>query len=162
MENIGYYFTVFAGTMLITRPLVGRLTDKYGLVKIVLPSLVCFALSFLIISYSQNLIMFLLAAFVAAFGYGASQPAIQAMSLKCVPVERRGAGSSTNFIGTDLGSFLGPIIAGAVVDWRGYEVMWRIMVLPVVLAFIMVLVKRKKINRIEEDFRLLQEKEKAA
>ena len=162
VENIGYYFTVFAGTMLITRPLVGRLTDKYGLVKIVLPSLVCFALSFLIISYSQNLIMFLLAAFVAAFGYGASQPAIQAMSLKCVPVERRGAGSSTNFIGTDLGSFLGPIIAGAVVDWRGYEVMWRIMVLPVVLAFIMVLVKRKKINRIEEDFRLLQEKEKAA
>ncbi|MCU6733321.1 MFS transporter [Diplocloster agilis] len=159
VANIGYYFTVFAGTMLITRPMIGKLTDRYGLVKIVVPSLICFAASFLIISYSRSLPMFLLAAFVAAFGYGASQPAIQALSLKCVPKERRGAGSSTNFIGTDLGSLLGPILAGAVADLLGYEVMWRVMILPVVFALVIVLFSRKRISRMEENFKLMQQEE---
>lgn len=150
VDGIGYYFTVFAGTMLITRPLVGKLTDRYGLVKIVIPSLCCFAASFLIISISRNLAMFLLAAFVASFGYGASQPAIQALTLKCVPVERRGSGSSTNFIGTDLGSFIGPIVAGAIAGSLGYEMMWRIMIIPVLLALLLVFINRKRINQIEE------------
>ena len=139
--------------------MIGKLTDRYGLVKIVVPSLICFAASFLIISYSRSLPMFLLAAFVAAFGYGASQPAIQALSLKCVPKERRGAGSSTNFIGTDLGSLLGPILAGAVADLLGYEVMWRVMILPVVFALVIVLFSRKRISRMEENFKLMQQEE---
>lgn len=150
--NIGYYFTVFAGTMLITRPMVGKLTDRYGLVKIVIPSLVCFGASFLIISFSKSLPMFLFAAFVAAFGYGASLPAIQTMSLKCVPASRRGSGSSTNFIGTDLGGLLGPILAGAIVEWLGYEAMWRIMITPLFFALAIVLASRKKIYKVEEDF----------
>lgn len=149
VEGIGYYFTVFAGTMLITRPMVGRLTDKYGLVKVVIPSLICFAASFLIISISTNLPMFLLAAFVASFGYGASQPAIQALTLKCVPPERRGSGSSTNYIGTDLGSFLGPIVAGTIADALGYQRMWQIMILPVILALALVIINRKRIAQIE-------------
>lgn len=152
ISNIGYYFTVFAGTMLVTRPLVGKLTDRYGLVKVVIPSLVCFMGSFLIISMSRTLAGILLAAVVASFGYGASQPAIQTLTLKCVSAERRGAGSSTNFIGTDLGSLLGPILAGALVDAFGYRAMWRIMIIPVFFAMLIVIMYRRKIKYIEDNF----------
>ena len=52
--------------MLISRPVIGKLSDKYGLVKVVIPALICFALSFYIISIAENLFMFLVAAFVSA------------------------------------------------------------------------------------------------
>ncbi len=34
-----YFFTVYAVTLLLSRPLVGRLTDKYGSVRIATPFL---------------------------------------------------------------------------------------------------------------------------
>ena len=156
VSGIGYYFTVFAGAMLVTRPMVGKLTDRYGLVIILIPSLCCFAASFFIISCSTSLPMFLLAAFVAAFGYGASVPAIQTMSMKSVPEEKRGAGSSTNYIGTDLGSLIGPIIAGYVVEMAGYVSMWRIMTVPIFIAMVIVIFFRRRIKEIEVNFEAAQ------
>jgi glyoxylase-like metal-dependent hydrolase (beta-lactamase superfamily II) len=45
--NIGYYFTVYAGTMLFTRPLVGRAVDRFGLIKVIIPAMFCFAFAFI-------------------------------------------------------------------------------------------------------------------
>ena len=43
--NIGYFFTVYAVTLLVTRPVIGRFGDKHGLVKIFIPAMFCFALA---------------------------------------------------------------------------------------------------------------------
>lgn len=153
VENIGYYFTVYAATLLVTRPMIGKLTDRFGLVKILIPALFCFAGSFMIISISDSLWMFLLAAFVAAFGYGACQPAIQTLCMKCVPVERRGAGSSTNYIGNDLGQLVGPIVAGALVESFGYASMWRLMTVPVGIAAVVALCFSGRIAEVEASFK---------
>lgn len=153
VEQIGYYFTVYAGTLLVTRPMIGKLTDRFGLVKILVPAMFCFAGSFMIISVSRSLAMFLLAAFVAAFGYGACQPAIQTLCMKCVPMERRGAGSSTNYIGNDLGQLAGPIVAGSLADAFGYNAMWRLMTVPVLIALVVVLCFRGRIAAVEARFK---------
>lgn len=153
VENIGYYFTVYAATLLVTRPMIGKLTDRFGLVKILIPALFCFAGSFMIISISDSLWMFLLAAFVAAFGYGACQPAIQTLCMKCVPVERRGAGSSTNYIGNDLGQLVGPIVAGALVESFGYASVWRLMTVPVGIAAVVALCFSGRIAEVEASFK---------
>lgn len=151
--NIGFFFTVYAGVMLISRPVIGKLSDKYGLVKVVIPALICFALSFYIISIAENLFMFLVAAFVSAFGYGAAQPAIQTLCMKSVPKERRGAGSNTAYIGNDLGNMAGPLVAGYVIEAFGYRLMWRIMIIPMVVAFVLLIVFKGRINIIEKNFR---------
>ena len=147
VSNIGYYFTVYAGTLLLTRPLAGYLTDRKGLVKVIIPAIFIFAGAFILISYSASLPMFLLSAFVSAFGYGACQPAIQTFSMKCVPMERRGAASSTNYIGSDLGNLTGPVLAGLLVDHLGYAPMWRFMIFPAAFALILVIANRRKINQ---------------
>ncbi|MDR1061172.1 MAG: MFS transporter, partial [Clostridiales bacterium] len=77
--HIGLYFTVYAGSLLLTRPLVGALSDRIGFMKTTVPALCCFALSFFIVSGAANIQTFCLAAFVAAFGYGACQPVINAL-----------------------------------------------------------------------------------
>lgn len=145
-SNIGYFFTVYAVTLLFSRPLVGRLTDKYGFVKVVIPAMVCFAISFVIISFSENLWMFLLAAFVSAFGFGACQPAVQALIMRLVPRERRGAGSCTSYIGNDLGMLAGPPIAGSIIERLGYAAMWRVMIFPIFIAILFVVIFRHRFN----------------
>jgi MFS family permease len=152
VSNIGYYFTVYAGTLLLTRPMAGYLSDRYGLVRVLIPAMIFFSGAFILISFSSSLFMFLIAAFISAFGYGACHPAIQTLSMKCVPAERRGAASSTNYVGTDLGNLAGPVIAGFLVDRFGYESMWRIMIFPVGIALIIVLAGRVQINRIVTEF----------
>lgn len=144
--HIGYFFTVYAVTLLVTRPVIGRFGDKHGLVKIFIPAMFFFALAFLLISFATNIWMFLLAAFVSAFGYGACQPSVQTLCMKCVPKEKRGAGSSTNYIGQDLGNLVGPLIAGSLAGRFGYAAMWRIMIIPVALALLIVLVFRNSIH----------------
>lgn len=150
--GIGLYFTIYACTLLFTRPMVGRLSDRFGMVKVVIPAMCCFAVSFLLISISDSLVMFLFAGFVAGFGYGACQPAIQSLAMKCVGTARRGAASSTNYIGSDLGQLLGPNVAGAVVVASGYTAMWRVMTVFIFIAIVLIWVNKSRICMIEEKF----------
>ena len=86
------------------------------------------------------------------FGFGACQPAIQALTMKCVSEDKRGAGSSTNYIGMDLGSLFGASVAGFVAQYFGYVSMWRLMTILFALALLLILFSASRINRIEKDF----------
>lgn len=144
--NVGLFFTVYAVTLFVSRPLVGRMSDKRGTVAVLLPAMCFFAAAFILIGIARNLGTLLLAAFVSAFGYGACQPAVQTLCMKSVPKEKRGAGSTTNYIGQDLGNLVGPLVAGMVVEKFGYHMMWFIMIIPVAIAMAIVLVFRKTIT----------------
>lgn len=146
--GIGLFFTIYAGTLLFTRPMVGRLTDKYGTVRVVIPAIGFFALAFFIISCSTSLWMFYVAAFISAFGFGACTPALQALCMRMVPKERRGAASCTNYLGTDLGHLLGPLFAGVVVEHMGYVAMWRMMLIPLFCAAMVMFVFRRKVDAV--------------
>lgn len=147
------FFTVYALTMLMTRPMVGKLTDKYGFVKVCIPSILATAASLAMIGYASNTLMLLLAAFVNAFGYGAVQPMLQSLCIKAVTPERRGSASSTNYIFMDAATIVGPSVCGWVANLMGYTpAMWLAMTAPVLLAVIFVFLFRGNIAKIEEDF----------
>lgn len=149
LESIGIYFTVNTLILFFTRPMVGKLTDRVGFIKIFIPALLCFAASFLIISVSTKLWMFLIASVVAAFGNGVCHPLVNSLCMKAVPKERRGAGSSTSYIGVDLGNLVGPSLAAAVITSLGYAWMWRVMTIPIFIAIAVTLVFAKRIAVIE-------------
>ena len=153
VDDIGFYFTVYAVTLLISRPIIGKLTDRFGFTKVVVPAMLCFVLSFILLSMANSLPMFLLAAFVSAFGYGACQPAIQTLAMKSVKTERRGAASSTSYIAQDFGALIAPAIAGACADAFGYVAMWRIMTAPIIIAMVITFVMRGRIKCVESAFR---------
>jgi MFS family permease len=151
--NIGLFYTLYAAAMLISPRTIGRIADRFGFVKAIIPALIFFALSFFIISISNSLLMFLAAAVAAAFGYGAAQPAVQTICMKSVPEARRGTASSTSYIGQDLGNLAGPIIAGAVIEQMGYPVMWRTMIIPVGVTVFLIILFRGRIHGIEKNFK---------
>ncbi len=154
ISGASLFFTVYALTMLITRPIIGKLTDKYGFVKVGIPSILATACSLIIIGFSANLPMLLLAAFVNAFGYGAVMPALQSLCMRAVSPQRRGSASSTNYIGQDLATLVGSTVAGYVASAAGYTpLMWVTMSVPVLLGILAVILFRKRINQIESNFK---------
>lgn len=148
-----WFFTVYAVTLLVTRPMVGKLTDKHGFVKVAIPAVFMTACSLVLIGVSTNTVMLLIAAFINAFGYGAVQPMLQSLCMKSVPTERRGSASGTNYIGMDSATIIGPYVCGIVADTFGYTpIMWVVMTVPILVGMIAIFVLRKPIQRIETNF----------
>lgn len=152
--NIGLFFTAYALCLLVSRPISGKIVDRYGVDKAVIPGIIIFGVSFIIISYADTLSMFLLAGAVCAFGYGICIPSLQALCMQLVSRKRRGAAGNTNFIGIDIGNLVGPTLAGVLItgvqittnnEVLGYVIMYRVMVLPIVLALVLFILTIKKI-----------------
>jgi MFS family permease len=154
--DIGLYFTANAVCLIFIRPLSGRIADKYGLDKTVIPGLVIFMGALILVSFCNSLLVFMLAGAVTALGFGISEPILQTLNMQLVPKERRGAAGNTNFMGIDVGLLIGPTLAGFVVstvqdatgsEALGFETMYRVMIVPVIAALVLFLANRKKLLR---------------
>ena len=147
------YFTVYAIMLMASRPLVGKLTDRYGFVKVAIPAILMTSLSLFLIGQSTRLWHLIAVAAVSSFGYGSVQPSLQSMCMKAVPVNKRGSASSTNYVAVDSGTLIGPLICGYVAKVFGYTpLMWDIMAICVLLALVFTLVFSKQLTKIEDDF----------
>ena len=137
IPNASLFFTVLAIGLLVTRPVMGMITDKFGIKRVVLPGLVMFACSFLIVGFSTSLGLLLFAAGVAAVGYGSSQPTTQAIVVRVVPPIKRGVATNTYYIGVDLGFFLGPLVGGLVIEQTAnYGDMFKLAAVPALIAMV--------------------------
>ncbi len=147
VEGVGLYFTVYALCLLGTRPLFGKLADRYGSERMLLVGSVCFAASYVSLSVAGNMAGLLVAAVLGSAGFGSCAPLIQTLALGSVPASRRGAASNTSFMGLDLGMLIGPGVGGAVVELLipatgslegAYSLMWIVMLVPLALAFVVI------------------------
>ena len=155
IPNISLFYTVMAVSLIIFRPLSGWLTDRLGVAKIILPGLIIFAASFIIIGLSKSLGSILVGAAVGAMGVGSTQPAIQAMCMQSETPLRRSVASNTIYIGMDLALFFGPLFGSIIYQHSSYAVMFRLTVIPVLLAavfFILILpTYNKRLRSLEQD-----------
>ena len=158
VKDIGLYFTASAICMIFIRPISGKIADKYGHDKSVIPGLFLFITALILISFSSTLPMFILAGAITAFGYGSSQPIIQTMIMQLVPKERRGAAGNTNFIGIDCAFLVGPTVAGFIIasienstgnEVLGFSLMFRIMVIPVIISMVILAQQKKLLAKIK-------------
>ena len=115
-NDIGLYFTVYAVAILVLRFATKGLADKLGYRVVLLGSLACFAVTFVLFSVSRSMPGFIAAAIFAALGYGLILPNAQALCMTSVPAEKRSVGSNTLYLGQDIGQFAGPWLAGMLID----------------------------------------------
>jgi MFS family permease len=145
-QQLGLFFMMLGLALIVSRPLIGHLADRYGSSRVLLSSMCFLALSFLVISCSHSLPMFLASALLAAFGYAGCQPALMAICLRRVPVERRGAASCTAYMGQDIGNLVGGVLGGSLVQFFGYANMWRLMLVPLAAAAVVTMVFRRQLD----------------
>jgi len=132
--DVNAFFLVLAAVIALSRPICGHLTDKYGVGKTALPSIIIYAAAFLIIGFSKSLVMILIGAAAAAIGSGGSQPTIQAMGMQTEAPVKRSVASNTMYIGMDLGFFLGPILGGFVEGRSNFAAVFKVGAIPLALA----------------------------
>ncbi|MDQ0360424.1 MFS transporter [Breznakia pachnodae] len=148
VANIGMFFTVNAIALIISKPSLGICSKRFGEYRVLPFAIICFSFSVLLISFSTNLIMFLIASVFSAIGYGSCQPLIQALCIKSVPRNRSGSASATSYYGTDIGYLISPILSGQMVELFGYSAMFRIMACLPVISLVLFVIFRKRIKKI--------------
>lgn len=144
IANVGIFFTVYAVVLSVTRPVLGMVLDRKGYDVVVIPGLVLLAMGLVALGMAQNLTMFLVAAVLYGAGFGAVHPSMQAMTVRNVPLHRRGAANGTFFSAFDLGIGVGAVICGAVVEMVGYSYMYMLGVIPVGISLLFYLLVGRK------------------
>jgi MFS family permease len=147
VADIGLFFTVFAVSISVSRPLFGRLADRKGHDLVLVPGLILCILTLIIIYFARSLPAFIFAGFVYGTGFGAVQPSMQALSVLFVPPERRGAATATYFLFLDLGLGLGSVLWGLVAQSYGYELMYLAAIIPSLISLFVYLLARQRKTR---------------
>jgi len=108
------FFLVYAIGIISARFSSGKVFDKNGPKKILVPCLLMLVLGFPVLALVRNPIGFYGAAIILGFGNGVVFPTFQAMTNNMVSQNRRGAANSTLFTAVDLGMGIGMIIVGGI------------------------------------------------
>ena len=115
------YFTVFATTIILARPALGRVADSIGHVKILLPSLAVAAIGLAILALKPSMVTIVTSALVFGLGYGCAYPAFVAHMLGLTDPARRAQTFGSIVAAFDTGIGLGSILLGAVVAKYGFQ-----------------------------------------
>lgn len=121
IDNIGMYFTVFAVSLLATRFFVGKLADKHGAAKVIVPGIVLLICGTLVLAFTSTLTHVMIAAVLIGLGYGCINPTINAFIMKVAPLSRRGAANATYYAAFDAGVGLGSMAGGVIVQNFGFQ-----------------------------------------
>lgn len=116
-----FYFLVYCGAILLSRPFSGRLLDFKGGNFVIYPCLVIFACGMILLSQAASGIALLSAGVLIGLGFGNFISCAQTLSIKMIPPHRLGLATSTFFIFTDLGLGLGPFVLGLLIPFVGFR-----------------------------------------
>lgn len=116
-----FFFIVYAGIVLVSRPITGKVLDIKGENIIMYPAFLLYSLGFVLISQAHHGWTLLLGGVLIGLGYGNLQSSIQAIAIKYAPRHLTGLATSTFFICMEFGVGLGPFLIGFVLPLLGYR-----------------------------------------
>lgn len=126
------YFLVYAVVVLVSRLVMGRIQDRHGDNVVVYPAIASFALGLLLLSQAGSTMAFVVAGGLIGFGFGTLMSAMQTAAVARVPAHRIGVAVSTFFFLLDIGTGLGPVLLGWLVQVTDHRTMY--LVVGVVVA----------------------------
>lgn len=144
--NSGTFFLVYAIALTLTRPAAGKLSDRFGEGRVILPALVITALSLLVLSFASGLGGIIASAVLYGIGFGSAQPALQAANLRLAPPDKKGVANAAFMTAFDLGIGLGSISLGLVSQHAEHAVLFVVCAMSVaVSALIFAVMARKRL-----------------
>lgn len=115
------FFIIFAISMIVVRPWVGKLYDQKGPSSVIYPSLIAFALGLVVTSQVNDQWSLWLAAVFIGVGYGSLFPCLQTLAIQAVEKHRMGHAISTFFTLFDLGLAFGSVLMGILISYYDYQ-----------------------------------------
>ncbi|KKI92763.1 MFS transporter [Bacillus sp. SA1-12] len=156
--NSGTFFLVYAATLVLIRPVAGKLSDRKGETFVIIPALVITISALLVLGFSTNLLGIIFSAVLYGIGFGSAQPVLQAATISLVNPERTGVANASFSTATDLGIGLGAIILGWVSEYTSYQVLFSVSAVSVVFSLLMFiflvrrLLKKQSLSTLKQPF----------
>ncbi len=136
LSYVSLFFIVFAFSMLLVRPWVGKFYDNKGPDAVIYPSLIFFALGLVLVTLVNNQWMLWLSAVFIGIGYGSLFPCLQTLAIQAVEKQRMGHAISTFFTLFDLGLAVGSVMMGIFIAHWGYETTYMLCAMIVILTLL--------------------------
>ncbi|NRF96109.1 MFS transporter [Paenibacillus frigoriresistens] len=135
--NSGAFFLAFAAALALSRPISGKLSDRYGEMFVIVPALVITICALVVLSLSTDLIGVIVSAVLYGIGFGSAQPALQAATIRLARSDRKGVANATISTANDLGIGLGAIMLGWVSQYTSYQVLFAVSAVSVAFSLIL-------------------------
>jgi MFS family permease len=132
VSNPGLFFGVLAITHVVGRTLGGRILDLYRREKVIFPCLIAYIISMSILAFSKTLPMFILVAVIWGIGNAFLYPTLVAYALDQARSSLGPAMGTFSAI-ADLGSGLGSVIMGIILQLTNYSIMFLCLTLTGVI-----------------------------
>ena len=116
----GIYLTALAIVILATRPVLGRLGDKWGYRQVFIPCLILISCGLGILSLGGSRTWMILSAIVFGIGYGTAYPTYVGYVMRGVRPNRRGAAFGAILAAFDTGIGTGSTTMGWLIERYGY------------------------------------------
>ncbi|MWC27976.1 MFS transporter [Paenibacillus sp. MMS18-CY102] len=125
LEQVGLFFLFNVITILIVRPISGKLFDSRGPATVLIPAAISVIASMLVLAHTVSMPMLVLSALLYGLGFGAIQPTLQAWMIRVMPKEKHAAANSMFYNSTDFGVAIGALLLGAISSATSYSVMYQ-------------------------------------
>ncbi|RUT29039.1 MFS transporter [Paenibacillus zeisoli] len=143
LAQIGLFFLFNAFTVLVIRPVSGRIFDSKGPAAVLIPaSLIVFA-SLMLLSFTHSIPLLIVSALLYGLGFGAIQPTTQAWMLRETPPKQHGMVNSLYYNSLDLGVAVGSMLLGVLASATSYSQMYRYSSFVMILFLLVFVIFRR-------------------
>ena len=121
LDRVSWIITAYLLGYTVAMPLIGRLGDVYGYVRVYQASLIVFCIGTSLVAVAPHFEWMIGARVIQAIGGGGTVPIGMALATTLVPPERRALALGVVGGAAEAGSMLGPAYGGAIVElssWR--------------------------------------------
>lgn len=132
-----FFFIVYSGIVLISRPITGSILDKKGDNVVMYPAILLYSAGLFVLSQAGHGFTLLFGGVLIGLGFGNLQSSLQAVAIKRTPRYRVGLAVSTFFVCHDIGVGMGPFLLGYLIPLIGYRNMYlTLAVIVFICAFL--------------------------
>lgn len=124
LPHFGIFFTVYAAATLASRLFAGRLSDRYGRRRVILPFMALLTVGVFSLPFLDSLLLLAFIGVTFGLGFGAFMPTLNALVVDKTPSPERGSalGFFTSFM--DVGIAFGSVGLGLIGEQAGLATMF--------------------------------------
>jgi len=154
LASIGLFFTTYSITTVVSRPLIGKISDMVDRSLIIVFTAGIAVVSMVILALGTTFEVFILAAVVYAIGYGSCYTLISALAVDTVDANLRGSAIAFSYMGKDVGVMVGSMALGFLAQALGFVFLYLavsgVLVAGIVVFIVIRLLMAEKVPNLKD------------